>query len=324
MKEISIVIPTYNEKNHLINLLESIKTVNYPTDHYEVIIVSDGSTDGTPTTVQSIFTEFTCIALEKNIGRYNARKKGVEKANFDHILFVDSRTLVDPEILNVINHSESKAIKGYTECGNPTNPFYVLFESIRYKLYPDFYRKRDKPFIISSEIFEKTPKGTGVFYVSKDILNAAYEELSPLNMGKISSDDTQLIKSISNHTPVEHHPGVKIIRYMRESFIENFLHLIYRGSTFVYYYLHPSKHLFWLIIVFPIIIFLGMSVITIIFSVPWYYFLFLIAIIDILIATFLGNNLSHTLIIMLMLPISTIAFYLGIVRGVFRRLLKIN
>jgi glycosyltransferase involved in cell wall biosynthesis len=324
IKEISVVIPTFNEKDHLINLLNSLSEVDYPSERYEVIVVSDGATDGTPVMVNAHFPGVRVIALENNLGRYEARKTGVNEAKFEHILFVDSRTLVDPDILKVINQTDSQAIKGFVECGNPSNPFHIFFESIRYKLYPEFYRKRHTPFEITLDNFEKSPKGTGVFYVSKQVLSTVYDDLSAIKMGKISSDDTLLIKTIAKYTPVTHHPGVKITRYIRDSFLENVLHLIYRGSTFVYYYLDPRKRLFWLVIVAPVIAVVGLLALFFILQIPWFVVLMIFGFLDLALAIFLGNTLAETLVILWMIPVCGSAFYLGILRGIFRRVFKIT
>lgn len=324
MRTISIVIPTYNEKDYLQKLLESIAQVNYPLDHYEVIVVSDGSTDGTPGLVRDKFPWVRLIDLKENVGRYEARKLGVEAAKYDYILFVDTRTLLDPDSLTAIDRSDHEAIKGLTVCGNPSNPYHIVFESIRYKLYPRFYRRRSETFEITADNFDSAPKGTGVFMANKEILLSTYEDLSALKMGTISSDDTLLIRTLVNYTPVAHHPGVKIIRFIRESFVENFLHLIYRGSTFVYYYLDPSKRLFWLVIVFPILVLLALVAALVFLPIPWYLVPIGLVLLDAMAAVYLGTSWRETWVIFLMIPVCVSAFYIGVVRGIFRRLFKVE
>ena len=45
--KISVIIPTYNRKNELQSLLHSLSSQTFPADHCEIIVVDDGSTDGT-------------------------------------------------------------------------------------------------------------------------------------------------------------------------------------------------------------------------------------------------------------------------------------
>lgn len=47
LNSISVVIPTYNRKSQLKECLDSLTRQSYPTSLYEVIVVDDGSTDGT-------------------------------------------------------------------------------------------------------------------------------------------------------------------------------------------------------------------------------------------------------------------------------------
>lgn len=319
-QDFSIIIPTYNEKDYLVNLLKSVENINYPEQCYEVIVVNDGSSDDTTEIISETFPNVNLINFETNQGRYQARKKGAETAKSENILFVDTRALVDQEILNTINQTNRKAIKGQVACGNPSNPFHVFFESIRYKIYPVFYRQRGEPFLITPQNFGKVPKGTGVFYVTRDILFEAYHELSNVKMGRIASDDVKLISKICEITPVVYHPDVKITHFIRGSFLDNFLHLIYRGSTFVFHYLDPSKRLFWLVLILPafFLILFGMGMILA--NLPWFIPIFLILLLDLIMAVYLGSTLREILTISFMLPISAFAFYLGVFRGIFMKL----
>ncbi len=76
---VSIIIPTSNRKESLLITLESLKYLNYPLDKFEVIIVDDGSTDGTREILKEIknkvnyplnilFQEKKYISAAKNLG----------------------------------------------------------------------------------------------------------------------------------------------------------------------------------------------------------------------------------------------------------------
>ena len=47
MLEITVVIPTYNRRELLTVLVDSLRQQTFSADRYEILIVSDGSTDGT-------------------------------------------------------------------------------------------------------------------------------------------------------------------------------------------------------------------------------------------------------------------------------------
>ncbi len=90
MPEISIVIPTYNASFSIGQCLEAIyKTKNVD---FEVIVVDDISTDNTLDVVR----KYPCrvIELEKKSGPSVGRNAGVENAQSDIVMFVDSDAVV--------------------------------------------------------------------------------------------------------------------------------------------------------------------------------------------------------------------------------------
>ena len=84
------------------------------------------------------------------------------------------------------------------------------------------------------------PKGTGVLCVEKALLFEAYRDLAVRPMGKESSDDTLLLRTLIAREPGVIHPAVKIINYARPDFWASLQHLFQRGPKFVDYYLNPE------------------------------------------------------------------------------------
>lgn len=86
---ISIIIPTYNEEEYLLKLLESIKRQNY-TD-YEIIVADANSTDKT----REIAEKYGCIIIDGGMPGVG-RNRGAEVAKEEYLLFLDSDlTLMD-------------------------------------------------------------------------------------------------------------------------------------------------------------------------------------------------------------------------------------
>ena len=90
---ISIVTPTYNRKDELIHLIESIQRQSLSSEYFEMIISDDGSTDGTAEQVKELQKEISFNLLyisQKNLGPGAARNNGVNHSNGELIVFIDS------------------------------------------------------------------------------------------------------------------------------------------------------------------------------------------------------------------------------------------
>lgn len=90
MPYLSVVLPTYNRQSRLRRVLAALERQTYPLDAFEVIVVSDGSTDETNDYLSNIHTPLQLKAiLQPNAGPAAARNNGVRHANGEIILFLD-------------------------------------------------------------------------------------------------------------------------------------------------------------------------------------------------------------------------------------------
>lgn len=93
-KELSVVLPTYNEaqrlKGTLLEILDYLRLRGY---QFEIIIVDDGSTDATvpiASSLQKENSEIQVIKRGSNSGKGRAVKEGIEKAGYSYCLFMDA------------------------------------------------------------------------------------------------------------------------------------------------------------------------------------------------------------------------------------------
>lgn len=93
--DFSFIIPVYNCKDHLRSCVDSILACRVAS--MEIILVDDGSTDGTALLCDTLVREDSRIRVihQENAGVSTARNAGIAAATGNHILFIDSDDAVD-------------------------------------------------------------------------------------------------------------------------------------------------------------------------------------------------------------------------------------
>ena len=92
---LSIVVPVYNVEKYLGECLDSL--VRQTVSSYEIIIVNDGSTDGSPQIISEYserYPQLIRVVNQKNGGLSAARNTGMEYANGKYLAFIDSDDFV--------------------------------------------------------------------------------------------------------------------------------------------------------------------------------------------------------------------------------------
>ncbi len=93
---VSIVIPTYNRETFITKALDSVMAQTY--QHFEVVVIDDGSTDNTRDVVQA-YGEKVHYFYQRNKGIAGARNAGIKKSCGSYIAFLDSDDYWRPEKL---------------------------------------------------------------------------------------------------------------------------------------------------------------------------------------------------------------------------------
>lgn len=220
-KKISIIIPIYNVEKYLPACVESILQQTYK--NLEVILVDDGSLDRCPVICDELAQKDDRIRVihQKNKGLSGARNTGIDNAQGDYLIFVDSddtveQTLVeelytyaekwncaivacgrnyifeDGQIVCKIAHDESK-VYGFEEAMQEMNSFRLFDMSAWAKIYrKELFEdirfpegKLSEDYYIMYKLFDKAKT---IGYVAKPLYNYLQRQSSISRNKKINHD----------------------------------------------------------------------------------------------------------------------------------------
>ena len=102
---VSIIIPVYNAEKTLTRCLESV--LSQTDDDYEVIIVDDGSTDGSLALCRQYEKKVPDLTVlhQENAGVSTARNKGISQASGEYIFFIDADDYIEPVTIALLKEA---------------------------------------------------------------------------------------------------------------------------------------------------------------------------------------------------------------------------
>ena len=109
----SVILPTLNEKGHIINLIENIRSIFFETQkEFEIILVDDNSTDGTIDLLTKVAKDYDNITLfvrqglRKNLA--NSINLGIQKSKYENIIWMDADFQHPPDYIKLFQDYQKK------------------------------------------------------------------------------------------------------------------------------------------------------------------------------------------------------------------------
>ena len=107
-KKFSVIMPVYNVEKYLDKSIESLLKQTYK--NFELLIINDGSKDKSQEIIEKYSSENSCIKsfIKENGGLSDARNYGLDRAQGEYIIFIDSDDYVEENYLECVNSKIEK------------------------------------------------------------------------------------------------------------------------------------------------------------------------------------------------------------------------
>lgn len=246
---LSVIIPAYNASGWI---GECVRRVRAAVDAAgielaELIVVDDGSTDGTVEECRSL--ELTgeqrpVVVSQSNQGRLAARTVGLARATGDMVLFIDTR----------VHLGEQSLLHAFTKLGNPStrvwtahtiantdlSPIAGFWQAIEHVAWRRYWREpRQVTFGIDD--FDFYPKGTTALLAPRQVLVDAFEQYEPTVADlKISNDDTAVLRWVAQRHGITISPRYNCVYNSRTTLSAFVQHANHRGAVLIDGYLRPG------------------------------------------------------------------------------------
>ena len=121
---VTIVVPCWNEERTVASTLRSLLSLDYPKEKLSLVVVDDGSTDGT-LSIARRFEKYTNVRVysKENGGKHTAVNFALEKSSSEFFGCLDADSFVEPDALKkIISNFEDPSVMAVTPAIQVKNP----------------------------------------------------------------------------------------------------------------------------------------------------------------------------------------------------------
>ena len=135
-RKLSVIVPVFDERNTVVEIVRRMRAVELPVD-LEIVIVDDGSTDGTGDVLRQLADSTVRVVLhEHNKGKGAAIRTGLEKVTGDLVLIQDADLEYDPEdwpkLLAPVLRGKAQVVYGSRFTGERRNMLFLHWMGNRF------------------------------------------------------------------------------------------------------------------------------------------------------------------------------------------------
>ena len=112
MYEVSVIIPNFNGKKYLKDCLDSMRKQDC--ENFEVILVDNGSEDGSTDYVREVYPEVQVIALKENTGFCTAVNTGIKVSTGSYVILLNNDTIAEPSFVSSLLKSMKRHQRAFS------------------------------------------------------------------------------------------------------------------------------------------------------------------------------------------------------------------
>ncbi len=154
---ITFVVPAKNEEDNIEETIRRFGQVEYPREKIEVIVINDGSTDGTLAGMRRVAEEIRpsvahveVVDFAVNRGKRYAMAEGVKRSRHDIVIFVDSDSFIEPgavrHLVKYFADANIGAVSGHTDVYNRSTNVLTQMQALRYYVAFKVYKAAESVF----------------------------------------------------------------------------------------------------------------------------------------------------------------------------------
>jgi glycosyltransferase involved in cell wall biosynthesis len=243
-------MPVFNEARHLAATIDALAAaIEDGGFDADLVVVDDGSTDGSSEAAMEAGEGRLRLRVlrQPNLGRFVARRRGLEAAEGTLVLFLDARVRLEREALRFVRARIESGecvwnAHVHVRGGGRFATFWRLLAELAWREYFDDPRTTH----FGAEEFDRYPKGTTCFLAPRTLLASAFGRFETrYGDVRLANDDTPILRALAAQEPIGISPSFACDYVPRETVGSFVRHAFHRGVVFVDGHGTRASRFFW-------------------------------------------------------------------------------